>query len=327
MKRREFIILLCGPAFAWSSVVVAQQSQRFKRIGILMGTAETDGMKFLVRALLQQLQQLGWTEGQNLAIDYRWAGHDIARKATYAAELARLNPDVIVAESTPEARALRHSTSSVPIVFVTVTDPIESGLVESLSRPGGNLTGTTHFEVSIGGKWIEILREIVPHLASVMVIIDPDTPHEGYVRSADTAARFSGVALTPISVHDAAEIERAIDAFGSGPEGGLIVLPSIITATYGTRIIALAAKHELPAIYPFGTYVKGGGLISYGPNVADMYRRAASYVDRVLRGQKPAELPVEAPTRFELLINLNTAKALGLTVPPPLLTRADEVIE
>src|SRR5262245_58251514 len=255
MRRREFIALLGGSAIAWSSAVVAQQPQRSRRLGILMGAAETDAMKATVRMFVQQLRDLGWTEGQNLTIDYRWADNDISRIATYAAELARLSPDVILAQSTPEARALRHETNNVPIVFVTVTDPVETGLVESLSRPGGNVTGTTHFEVSIGGKWLEILKQMVPRLTRVTAIVDPDTPHEGYIRSADTAARLSGVALTTSPVHDAAEIERVIDASGRGPDDGLIVLPSITTATHAARILALAAKHELPSIYPFAGYV------------------------------------------------------------------------
>jgi len=327
MRRREFIALVGGAAVAWSSAVVAQQPQRVRHLGILMGSAETDGMKVLVRAFLQQLRELGWTVGQNLTIDYRWADSDMGRIATYAAELVRLNPDVILSQSTPETKALRHETTSIPVVFVTVTDPVETGLVASLSRPGGNITGTTHFEVSIGGKWIEILREIAPHLTRVTAIVDPDTPHEGYLRSADTAAKLSGIAFSATSVRDAAEVERGINAFGTGPDGGLIVLPSIVAVTHGARILALAAKHELPAVYPFGGYVKIGGLISYGPNPTDMYRRAASYVDRILRGEKPAEIPVEAPTKYELVVSLKTAKTLGLTVPSSLLARADELIE
>jgi putative ABC transport system substrate-binding protein len=328
MNRREFMTLLGGTAAAWPLVARAQQSGRVRRIGALMGIAENDPeSQARITAFLQRLQELGWTEGHNVRIDYRFAGGDTRRMRAYAAELVGLAPDVILVQSNDGLAALRQETRTVPIVFAVVADPVGSGFVESLARPGGNITGFTIFEPSLGGKWLQALKEIAPGVTRVAAILHPETTaNVEFLRAAEAAASSFGVTLTAAGVHDAAEIERAVTAFATEPNGGLVV-PHPVTAAHRDLIIGLAARHRLPAVYSFRFFATAGGLMAYGNDAVDLFRRAASYVDRILKGEKPGELPVQAPTKFELVINLKTANALGLTVPPNLVARADEVIE
>jgi putative ABC transport system substrate-binding protein len=279
----------------------------------------------LVRALVQGLQQLGWTDGRNIRIDYRWAAAERSRALALANELVELKPEVIVACAGPAAAALWQVTRSIPIVFVQVVDPVVFGLVASLAHPGGNATGFMHFEPSMVGKWLEALKEAAP---AITVIFDAENPGSNvYLRAIDTVSPSFAVQLTRTSVRDAAEIKHAIEAFAREPNGALIVLPNPVTLAHRELTIALAARHRLPAIYPYRVYPASGGLMSYGIDLEGLYRRAAAYVDRILKGEKPADLPVQAPTKFELVINLKTAKALGLEIPPKLLALADEVIE
>jgi putative ABC transport system substrate-binding protein len=329
MRRREFITLLGGAAAAWPLAARAQQSGRVRRIGALMGIAENDPeSQARITAFLQRLQELGWTEGRNVRIDYRFAGGDTRRMRAYAAELVGLAPDVILVQSNDGLAALRQETRTVPIVFAVVADPVGSGFVESLARPGGNITGFTIFEPSLGGKWLQALKEIAPGVTRVAAILHPETTaNVGFLRAAEAAAPSFGMTLTAEGVHDAAEIERAVTAFAAEPNGGLVVLPHPVTAAHRDLIIGLAARHRLPAVYAFRFFATAGGLMAYGNDSVDLFRRAAAYVDRILKGEKPGELPVQAPIKFELFINLKTAKALGLEVPPTLLGRADEVIE
>jgi putative tryptophan/tyrosine transport system substrate-binding protein len=325
MKRRAFIALAAGAA-AWPMVARAQQSGRMRRIGVLLGNAANDPVaETWVAGFVRGLQMLGWTDGHNVRIDYRWAAADLR---VGAAELVALTPDVILATSTPPLAALHKATIAVPIVFVNITDPVGAGFVASLARPGGNITGFTSFEHAMSGKWLEMLKEVQPSLVRTIVILNPNNPQSPGRMSAIAAAASSlGVKLTSAGVHDAAEIERAVDAFAGEPNGGLLALPDILTTTHRELIFSLAARHRLPAIYPFGFFARNGGLMSYGIDVIESFRLGATYVDRILKGEKPSDLPVQAPTKFELLINLKTAKALGLTVPQTLLVAADEVIE
>ena len=279
--------------------------------------------KARLAAFLDGLQQLGWTDGRNVRIDYRWAVTDADRSHTFAAELVALAPDVILANGSQSVAALLQTTRTVPIVFVNVVDPVGAGFVPSLARPGGNATGFTLFEYSLSGKWLELLKEIAPNLTRIAILRDPAL---AAVIQAMAPPSF-GVELSPIDVRDAGEIERDVAAFARGSNGGLIVTASSGASVHRELIIMLAARHRLPAVYPFRNYVTSGGLISYGPDLNDQYRRAAGYIDRILKGEKAADLPVQAPTKYELAINLKTAKALGLTVPPSLLSRADDVIE
>jgi putative ABC transport system substrate-binding protein len=328
MQRREFITLLGGAAVAWPLAVRAQQSERMRRIGVLMAIAADDPeAKGRIAAFQQGLNESGWTDGRNVRIDYRWAVGD-ADRVRYAAELVALAPDVILATTGATVGALQQASHTVPIVFVTVIDPVGGGWVASLARPGGNATGFAAYEFSMGGKWLELLKEIAPRVTRAAVIRDPSVPAgSGLFAAIQTVAPSFGVELTSVGVRDASEIERGIAAFAREPNCGLIVpVPSSVTL-HRELIIALAVRYRLPAIYSARFFVTSGGLISYAPDPIDQYRRAAGYVDRILKGEKPADLPVQAPTKFELVINLKTAKALGLTVPPSLLATANEVIE
>jgi ABC-type uncharacterized transport system substrate-binding protein len=327
MRRRNFITLLGGAAAGWPLAARAQQGERVRRIGVLMHLA-TDDPEGQARfaAFLQGLQQLGWTDGRNVRIDTRWGANN-ADRGRYAAELVALAPDVILASTTPAMMALQQSTRTVSVVFVNVADPVGAGFVESLARPG-NATGFTVYEYSISGKWLELLKQIAPSVTRAAVIRDAANPAGiGMFAVIQSAASSFGVELSPLVVRDGGEIERAVTAFARSPNGGLIVLGTSWGAVHGDLMVMLAARHRLPAVYPFRYFVTGGGLISYGPDSHDHYRRAAAYVDRILKGEKPADLPVQAPTKYQLTINLKTAKALGLEVPPTLLARADEVIE
>jgi len=330
MRRREFITLLGGAAAAWPLAARAQQPERMRRIGMLVLYTEGDSTgQTRVAAFRQALQQSGWTEGRNVSIDYRWGIGDAERARTSAADLVTLAPDVIVGNGTAALAALRQATRSIPIVFVAVTDPVGAGYVQSLARPGGNITGFSTFEPEIGGKWLDLLREMAPGLKRVAGISDPAFSGFAAVwRQVETTARGFGLEATTVALHDSRDdIEAAVAAFAQQPGGGLIVLPTAINNVLRGRITSLAARFRLPAIYPFQHYASDGGLLCYGFESIDLWRRSASYVDRILKGEKPADLPVQAPTKYELVINLKTAKALGLEVPPTLLARADEVIE
>jgi putative ABC transport system substrate-binding protein len=329
MKRREFITLIGGAAAAWPVAARAQQPERIRRIGVLMNlTADDPEAPGRVAAFAQGLGELGWTIGRNVRIDYRWGAGDTEHFRRYAAELVALAPDVVLASGALAVRPLLQATRTVSIVFVQVTDPVGLGLVASLARPGGNATGFTLSEFGTSGKWLELLKEIVPRVARVGVLRDSSAPGGiGQFAAIQTVAPSIAVELIPLDVRDASEIELAIATFARSSNGGLIVTASGLAAVHRDLIVALAARHRLPAVYPFRYYATSGGLISYGPDTTDPFRRAAGYVDRILNGDKPADLPVQAPTKYELVINLKTAKGLGLTVPETLLARADEVIE
>ncbi len=330
IARRKFIAALGGTAFAWPLAARGQQADRMRRVGVLESRAADDPEgKARLAVFRQGLQELGWTDGHNMRIDYRWAAADADRYRTYAAELVALAPDVILASASPSVAALRQTTRTVPIVFVNVIDPIGAGYVASLARPGGNATGFTLFEYSLSGKWLELLKEIAPNLTRIAILRDPALAAGiGQFAAIQAMAPPSfGVELSPIDVRDAGEIERDVAAFARESKGGLIVTGSTGAVAHRELIIMLAARHRLPAVYFFSYFVTSGGLISYGPDAIDQFRRAARYVDRILKGEKAADLPVQAPTKYELAINLKTAKALGLTVPPSLLSRADDVIE
>jgi ABC-type uncharacterized transport system substrate-binding protein len=328
MRRGEFITLL-GGAMAWPLAALAQQGERMRRIGVLMpSTADDPESPARVTAFAQGLQQFGWTDGRNVRIDYRWAAGDADRHRRYAAELVALSPDVILAGGSTAMMSLQQLTRTVPIVFVNIVDPVGAGFVESLARPGTNATGFVLYEYGMSAKWLELLKEIVPLLKLVAVLRDPAIASgAGQYAVIQAAAPSFGVELRAVGVGDAGEIERAITAFARSSNGGLIVTGSPLTLVHRDLIIALAARHRLPAVYSFRYFAASGGLISYGPDTTEPFRRAASYIDRILKGEKPADLPVQAPTKYELVINLKTARALGLDVPPMLLARADEVIE
>jgi putative tryptophan/tyrosine transport system substrate-binding protein len=330
MRRREFITVLGGAAVAWPRAARAQQADRKRRVGVLWNLAADDpeGQARLT-ALVQGLEELGWTDGRNVRIDYRWAADDADRYRGYAAELVALAPDVMLAAGSQSVAALLQTTRTVPIVFVNVVDPVGAGFVASLARPRGNATGFTLFEYSLSGKWLELFKEIAPNLTRIAILRDPSLALGiGQFAAIQAMAPPSfGVELSPIDVRDAGEIERDVAAFARESNGGLIVTASSAAVVHRELIVMLAARYRLPAVYPFRYFVTDGGLVSYGPDPTDQCRRAASYVDRILKGQKAADLPVQAPTKYELAINLKTAKALGLTVPPSLLARADQVIE
>jgi putative ABC transport system substrate-binding protein len=329
MRRREFITLLGGAATAWPLIARAQQPERMRRIGVLMGPAadDPDGQA-RIAALLQGLQQLGWAVGRNVRVDIRWAAGNADDSRRYAAELVALASDVIVANGSISMAPLLQATRSVPIVFVVVPDPVGAGNVDSLARPGGNATGFMSFEYGMSAKWLELLKQVAPGVTRVAVIRDPAiTAGAGQFGAIQSVAPSLGVEVSPISARDAPEIERAIAAFAHSSNGGLVVTQSALTTVHRDLIVTLAARHKLPAVYYERHFVTSGGLISYGPDFVDQHRQAATYVDRILKGEKPADLPVQAPTKFELVINLKTAKALGLTVPPTLLASANEVIE
>ena len=327
IKRREFITLVGGAAAAWPLASRAQHPDRMRRIGVLMNLAADDAEgQARIAAFVQALQRLGWSDGRNVRIDYRWAAGDAGRFHRYAEELLALTPDVILAAATPSVQALQQATRTVPIVFAIVADPVGAGFVDSLARPGGNATGFTPFEYGISGKWLELLKEIAPRVTRVAVLRDL-TIGLGQLGAIQSVAPSLGVELTPIGLDDTGQIERTVAAFARSPNGGLIVTASTSAIIHRELITTLAARNKLPAVYYERYFVAAGGLMSYGPDFLDQFRSAASYVDRILRGEKPADLPVQAPTKHELMINLNTAKALGLDVPPILLARADKVIE
>jgi putative ABC transport system substrate-binding protein len=327
MQRRQLIALL-GGAVTWPLAARAQQDQRMRRIGVLSALAEDDPESVARRPAFEQaLKALGWTNGSNLQIDYRWAAGDAERISKLAAEIIALAPDVILLSGSSVVAPMMQATSTIPIVFVQVVDPVGSGFVQSLARPGGNITGFTQFEYSLAGKWVELLKQIAPHVTRAAVIRDPRLGYGiGQFAVVQAIAPSLGMELSPINAPDVSEIERGIAAFARSPNGGLVVTIGG-TAVHRNEIIALAAKHRLPAVYPYSYFVRGGGLISYGPDTIDQYRRAANYVDRIFKGEKPADLPVQTPTKYNLAINLKTAQSLGLAVPHAMLTRADEVIE
>jgi putative tryptophan/tyrosine transport system substrate-binding protein len=329
LKRREFITLLGGAAAAWPLAARAQQREKMRRVGVLMGmTADDPESQVRLAAFAQGLQQLGWSVGQNLQIDYRWGGGNAELMRKNATELIALAPDIILAHSSTALTPLLQATRTIPIVFTTVADPVGAGYVDSLARPGGNVTGFSNFEYTIGGKWLELLKEIAPRVTRVAVFRESAiAAGPGQFGAIQAAAPAIGVEVLPIDVRNADEIERAVTPFAQSSNNGLIVTASPGSALHRDLIITLAARHKLPAVYPYRYVVAAGGLLSYGPDFADQFRRAASYIDRILKGEKPADLPVPAPTKYELVINLKTAKALGLEVPPTLLARADEVIE
>jgi putative ABC transport system substrate-binding protein len=329
LKRRKFISLLGGAA-AWPVAVRAQQSERMRRLGILMVGAESDPQYQADVAVFREgLQKLGWVDGQNIRIEVRWAGFDAETMRRYAKELIALQPDLILSNDTPTTATLLQQTRSVPIVFATVADPVGSGFVASFARPGGNATGFAVYEASLGGKWLELLKETVPSVSRVVVIFNPATAPfaENHLKSLNNAAPSLGVEARVAHVSDVSELETVVATHAREPNSGLIVLNEDFMIAHRVEIISLAARYRLPAVYPFRFFAELGGLISYGVNLNDNFRRAVPYADRILRGAKPSELPVQAPVKFELVINLTTAKALGLTVPPTLLGRADEVIE
>jgi putative ABC transport system substrate-binding protein len=327
VTRRAFITLICGAAAAWPLAARAQQPERMRRIGVLMNLAADDAEgQARLAAFVHDLQQLGWTDGRNVRIDVRWVAGDARLFHRYADELLALAPDAILASATPSVQALQQATGAVPIVFANVGDPVGMGLVASLARPGGNITGFTPFEFGFGAKWLEMLKEIAPRVTRVAVLRDL-TIGPAQLSAIQAVAPSFGVELSAVGVRDAAELERTVAAFARSSNAGMIVTASTSAAVHRHLITMLAARHGLPAVYPYRYFVTAGGLISYGANATDQYRRAAGYIDRILKGEKPADLPVQAPTKYELVINLKTAKALGLDVPPALLARADEVIE
>ena len=331
MRRREFITLLGGATVAWPLAARAQQGERTRRIGLFTNLAADDAeSQTRNAAFLQALQQLGWTNGANVRIDFRFGAGDAERNRRYASELVALAPDVIVATGSPVVEPLRQATRSVAIIFLQITDPVGAGLVATLARPGGNITGFTNYEYGMSGKWVELLKEAAPRLTRLVVLREAGSVSGiGQLAAIQAVAPSLAVEVRPADVRDADELERGISEFARGSHGdrGLIVTASGLAIIHRQLIVALAARHMLPAIYPLRLYVPDGGLIAYGADTIDPYRRAAAYVDRILKGEKPADLPVQAPTKYELAINLRTAKALGLTVPPTLLARADEVIE
>jgi len=330
MRRRELIALLGGATTAWPLVTRAQQTAGVRRIGVLINLSENDQeAQRLLTAFREELARLGWVDGRNLRIDYRWTSGNVARIRTLAKELVQLSPDIIVGYATPSVVSLREETDSIPIVFLSVTDPVGQGLVESLAHPGGNITGFAVFEFSLGAKWLEALRQIAPNLKRVTTIFNPKTApyYPLYLRAIEKAASSMNVEAIAIEVHDETEIERTINTLGREPDSGLIAMPDSFNMAHRQTIIASAGQYHLPAIYYFPLFASDGGLISYGPDETDMFRRTAGYIDRILKGAKAGDLPVQQPTSFRLVINLKTAKALGITVPAGLLAGADEVIE
>jgi putative ABC transport system substrate-binding protein len=329
IHRREFITLLGGAAVAWPLAASAQQGQRMRRIGVLSPLDENDSLaKTYVSAFTQALADLGWTVGRNVRIDLRWAGGDFNRMRALAQELVDLQPDIIVTNAGPAIVALQRETQTIPIVFASASDPVATGIVPGLNRPGGNITGFANLEATLGGKWLELLSEIAPGLKRAATMFNPDLPPvTAYMPSLETAAR--SFKITPITapVRSDAEIEAAIIALGREPGGRLVVVPDGFTVAHRAPIISAAARNNVPAVSGLSAFAKDGGLLSYGVDPIDLYRRAATYVDRILRGAKPGDLPVQFPTKFEMAVNLKTAEALGLAIPPSILLRATAVIE
>ena len=328
MRRREFVTVIGGIAASWPLVARGQPATT-RRVGVLIGTTENDPeTKRRVQGLVQGLREAGWIEGQNIHLDYRFSGANPDLMRRYSIEIVALAPDVIVVHSNDFLALLRQANRTIPTVFAQVGDPVGSGFVESLARPGGNLTGFTSFEAGIGGKWLQIVKEIAPGITRTLVLLDAKiAANLEFLHTAQSAASAIGVTVTAGAIQDVSELEHLIAGFAAGPIGGLVVVPSPLVAVNRERIIAFAAEYRLPAVYPFRFFAISGGLVSYGVDTGDLYRSAASYVDRILKGAKPADLPVQQPTKFELVINLKTAKALGLEIPPTLLARADQVIE
>ena len=331
MKRRDFIALLGGTAATWPIAARAQQPQRMHRLGVLMGLSENDAeARGLVETFVRGLEALGWADGHNLQIDYRWATGNVERLQAPAKEIVARAPDVILVVTTPAAVAVARETRTIPVVFVVVSDPIGAGLVESLARPGGNITGFINLEGAMGGKWLEVLKEAVPSIKRAAIMFNPLTAPGGgnyFLPAFEAAARTLGVTASPAPVRDAADIQRTIASFAREPHGGLVVMPDNTMQLHRATILLHLARHKLPGIGYNEAWAKEGALLSYGHNNMDLFRRAAPYVDRVLRGAKASDLPVQLPTKFELFVNLKTTKALGLTIPESFLLRADEVIE
>jgi ABC-type uncharacterized transport system substrate-binding protein len=328
MQRRQFIMLLGGAAIAWPIVAQAQQPERMRRIGVVMAYAESDpNGQVQVAAFQQQLQKLGWMEGSNIQIDFRYSAADPARIRALALELLSLRPDLMVSNSNLVTTILQSEVRSIPLVFVSVSDPIGSGFIKDLARPGGNVTGFANFQPSMGGKWLEKLREIAPQVERIGLLLRPEPPNIGYLRSAEAAANSLKIKLVGLEAQSSSEIERVVATFAGESHGGLIIAPNVVNFANSDLIVTLATRYRLPAIYPFAFYAKQGGLISYGFDAADQFRQGAVYVDKILRGAKPADLPVQHPTKFEIVINLKAAKALGLTVPNSMQQLADEVID
>ncbi|HEX6895347.1 MAG TPA: ABC transporter substrate-binding protein [Bryobacteraceae bacterium] len=325
--RREFMLLLGATAVAWPLAARAQQPDRVRRVGVLMGIADDFEGRARIAVFRQALQALGWLEGRNVQFIYRWSGGDVVHARQFAKELLDLRSDVILTNSTPVTVAVRDATRTTPTVFVQVSDPVGAGIVQSLARPRGNLTGFTNFDPSTAGKWLELLKRLAPNIKRVAYLFNPDTAPLVYVKAVETVAPLRSVKCIPAAVHNAVEIERALEQVAREPDSALLVLPDLFNATNRQLIIALAARHRLAAVYPFRYFVTSGGLMSYGTELLDTYRQAASYVDRILKGERPSELPVQQPTKFELVINMKTAKALALTILPTLLASADAVIE
>jgi putative ABC transport system substrate-binding protein len=328
VKRREFITLFSGAAVTWPLATRAQHVELMRRIGVLQPQRESDReAQSWIRAFRQRLKTLGWVEGYNVQIDLRWYAGDLARLRSHAADLVRLKPDLIFCMSTPTVAALQRATQTIPIVFVNANNPVGFGFVASLARPGGNITGFVAFEPAMGGKWLEMLREIAPSVERVGLVYNPKTHTGQYFQSIETAARLLSVKLVQIAFDNGITLERRIDDFAREPSGGLVVMPDASTRVNRDLIVRLAARHRLPAVYTYRLFIATGGLAYYGTNTTEQFRKAANYVHRILSGEKPANLPVQAPTKFELVINLKAAKRIGLDLPPRLLARADEVIE
>ena len=329
MRRREFITLLGGAAAAWPVVARAQQGDRMRRIGVLVGQAENDpDEKARLNGFREGLAKAGWSEGRNVSVDYRFAAGRAEHVEALAKELVALQPDVIIAQGTSVTAALQRESNKIPIVFVTVSDPIGSGFVASLPRPGGNITGLLQYEAGIVGKWMAMLKEIAPRLVHVALVANPKvTAYDYFLRAAEAAAPSLAIEIVPSPIESAGDIERVIDSVARVPNSGLLLPPDSTTITHRDLIVALAARHRLPAVYSLRVFVTAGGLMSYGTDQVEIFRLAATYADRILRGAKPAELPVQVPTKYETIVNLKTAKGLGLDVPPSLIVRADQVIE
>jgi putative ABC transport system substrate-binding protein len=329
MRRRLFITLLGGAAVAWPTLAWAQQGERVRRIGVLRGLDENDPeVKLRHSAFTQALADLGWADGRNLRMDLRWGGGDTNQMRALAQELVGLQPDIMLTSSTPATIVVQRETRTIPIVFVSVGDPVTSGIVARLDRPSGNITGFADWEASLGGKWLDLLLEIAPGLKRAAIMFNPDTaPVSSFMPSFEMAARSLKVVPITAPVHSDVEIETAIIDLGREPGGGLVVMPDVFAVVHRAPLILAAARNNVPAVYPVSEFARDGGLLSYGIDRVDPFRRAATYVDRILRGAKPADLPVQLPTKFEMVLNLKTAKALGLAVPPSIWLRADEVIE